>query len=174
MTKFWWRSGVRIRIRITTLVRRASAEVCTVAVLIVLVLCLLFLSIVSHSQLSQSDRLLRCIAGYQQTISKYGPMPNVMAALPNIGGAVCVSSVIPFLVPRRKVWLTPAARLPCSNAANIGERKTWTQSEFCTWQNSLRGQQPPKMYILYQRMRRPNIAAAGTRTRNINVASETH
>jgi len=33
---------------------------------------------------------------------------------------------IPFLVPRRKVWLTPAAGVPCSNAANIGERKTWT------------------------------------------------
>ena len=27
-------------------------------------------------------------------------------------------------IPRRKVWLTPAAELPCSNAANIGERKT--------------------------------------------------
>jgi len=36
-------------------------------------------------------------------------MPNVMAALPNIGGALCESSVIPFLVPRRKVWLTSAA-----------------------------------------------------------------
>jgi len=32
-----------------------------------------------------------------------GPMPNVMAALPNIGGALCESSVIPFLVPRRKL-----------------------------------------------------------------------
>jgi len=94
--------------------------------------------------MSQSGRLLRCIAGYQQTISKYGPMLNMMAALPNIGGAVCVSSVIPFLVPRRKVWLTPAARLPCSNAANMGERKTWTQSEFCTWQNSLRGARAPE------------------------------
>jgi len=58
-------------------------------------------------------------------------MPNVMAARPNIGGALCESSVIPFLVPRRKVWLTPAAAVPCSNAANIGERKTWMQSEFC-------------------------------------------
>ena len=29
-----------------------------------------------------------------------------MAALPNTGGAVCESSVIPFLVPRCKVWLT--------------------------------------------------------------------
>jgi len=44
-------------------------------------------------------------------------MPNVMAALPNIGGALCESSVIPLLVLRRKVWLTPAAGVPCSNAA---------------------------------------------------------
>jgi len=51
-----------------------------------------------------------------------GPMPNVMAALLNIGGAgaLCESSVIPFLVRHRKVWLTPAAGVPCSNAANIG------------------------------------------------------
>jgi len=56
-----------------------------------------------------------------------GPMPNVMAAQPNIGGALCKScSAIPFLVPRSKVWSTPAAGVPCSNAANIGERKTWT------------------------------------------------
>jgi len=47
---------------------------------------------------------------------------------------------------RRKVWLTPA-RVACSDAANIGKRKTWTQTEFCTWQNSVRGQEPPKMYI---------------------------
>ena len=40
-----------------------------------------------------------------------GPTPNVMAALPNIGGALYGSSVIPFLEPRRKVWLTPAAGL---------------------------------------------------------------
>jgi len=47
-----------------------------------------------------------------------GPMPNVMAAQPNIGGALCESSVIPFLVPCRNVWLTPTTRVPCSNAAN--------------------------------------------------------
>ena len=47
-------------------------------------------------------------------------------------------------IPRRKVLLTPTAQVLCSNAANIGKRKTWTQSEFCTWQNSVRGQQPPK------------------------------
>jgi len=86
-----------------------------------------------------------------------GPMPSVMAAQPNIGGAVCESSVIPFLVPRRKVWLTSAVGVPCSNAANIRERKTWTQSEFCTWQNSVRGQEPSKMYIVCQPRRLPKI-----------------
>ena len=44
-------------------------------------------------------------------------MPNVMAAQPNIGAALCESSVILFLVPRRKVLLTPAAAVTCSNAA---------------------------------------------------------
>jgi len=34
-------------------------------------------------------------------------MPNVMAALPNMSGALYKSSLISFLVPRRKVWLTP-------------------------------------------------------------------
>jgi len=43
-----------------------------------------------------------------------------------IDGAPCESSVIPLLVPHRKVWLMPAAGVPRSNAANIGERKTWT------------------------------------------------
>jgi len=70
-------------------------------------------------------------------------MPNVMAAQLNIGGALCESSVIPFFVARRKFWLMPAARVPYSNAANIEERKTWAQSEFCTWQNCVRGQEPP-------------------------------
>ena len=57
-------------------------------------------------------------------------MPTVMAALPNIGGALCKSSIIKFLVRRRSLadarcW---AAGVPCSNAVNrpIGERKTWT------------------------------------------------
>jgi len=55
------------------------------------------------------------------------PMPNVMATLPNTGGALCESSVIPFLVPSCKVWLTRAAGEACSKfAAYIGERKTWT------------------------------------------------
>jgi len=74
-------------------------------------------------------------------------MPNVMAAQLNIGGAVCESSIIPFLAPGHNVWLTAAARVLCSNATNIGECKTSTQSEFCSWQNSVRGQEPPKMHI---------------------------
>ena len=49
----------------------------------------------------------------------------------NIGGALNESSLIPFHVPRSSL-ADPAAGLPCSNAANIGERKTSTQSEFCT------------------------------------------
>ena len=77
-------------------------------------------------------------------------MPNVMAAQPNIGGALCISSVVLFLVPRHKVWLMPSARVPCRHPANIGERKTWTQSELCSWQNSIRGQEPQKLYIVYQ------------------------
>jgi len=37
----------------------------------------------------------------------------------------------------------PTARVPCSNAANVGERNIWTQSEFCTCQISVTGQKPP-------------------------------
>jgi len=74
-------------------------------------------------------------------------MPNVMATQANICDAICESSVIPFLVPHRKVWLTSAGGVPCSDATNIEECKTWMQSEFCTWQ----GQEPPKsVYIVYQ------------------------
>jgi len=53
-------------------------------------------------------------------------MPNVMTAQPNTGGALCESSVILFLASRRKVWLTPAAGVPCSNAGNMWEHKSWT------------------------------------------------
>ena len=47
------------------------------------------------------------------------------------------------------------------NAVNIEERKTWMQSAFCTWQNSVTGQEPPKMYIYtvsQQKTSRYNIA----------------
>jgi len=62
-----------------------------------------------------------------------------MAALPNIGAALCESSLIPLLVPCRSLADARSGVL-CSNTASIGEGKTWTQSEFCTWQNSVSGQ----------------------------------
>ena len=62
---------------------------------------------------------------------------------------VCKSSVIPFLVPRRKLWLTPTARVPCSNAVIIDERKTWTQSEFCSWQTRHRARAPESVCVCY-------------------------
>ena len=71
-------------------------------------------------------------------------MPNVMAALPNIGGTLCESSVIRFLVPCRKLWLMLTAQVPCSNAINMGEHKTWRRSEFCSWQNCIRRQELQK------------------------------
>ena len=40
-----------------------------------------------------------------------GPVPNVMAALPNRGGSLC------SMPQRRKVWLTLTTRVLCSNAA---------------------------------------------------------
>jgi len=72
------------------------------------------------------------------------PMPNVMAAQPNIGGALCESSVILFLVARCKLRLMPPAQMPWSNAANIGERKTWMQSKFCTGKIPSWGNSPQK------------------------------
>ena len=44
-------------------------------------------------------------------------MPNVMATLPNIGGALCESSVIPFLETLRQAssdggWAPPFVRAP--------------------------------------------------------------
>jgi len=41
----------------------------------------------------------------------------------------------------------PTARVPCSNAANIGECKLWMQSEFCTCQNCITGKKPLLVYI---------------------------
>ena len=43
-----------------------------------------------------------------------GPMPNVMAAL-----EIKVAPSVENDEERRQVWLTPPARVPCSNAANM-------------------------------------------------------
>ena len=64
-------------------------------------------------------------------------MLNVMAALSNIGGALCCT-------PQSLADAHCFSAVQCSNTANIRERKTWTQSELCTWQNSIRGQEPQK------------------------------
>jgi len=64
-------------------------------------------------------------------------MPNVMAAQPNIDGAVCKSSLILFLVPRRKVWLTAAALVPCSNAqgcSGAGTRGNAVPIDIFVWE----------------------------------------
>jgi len=71
-----------------------------------------------------------------------------MATQPNIGGALCKSSIIPFLVPRRKVWLTPAAGVQCSNAANIRERKTGTKVNFAPGKILSGATAPENVYIV--------------------------
>ena len=48
------------------------------------------------------------------------------AAQPNIGGAVWESSVIPFLIPRRKVWMTPLLEW---RAARLGRKVNFTRGE---------------------------------------------
>jgi len=52
-----------------------------------------------------------------------GLMPNMMDALPNIGGTLWETSLIPFFLPLRKAWLMPTARVLCSNAANIQRKQ---------------------------------------------------
>jgi len=83
---------------------------------------------IGHNQFQNTPyRVAKCRDNRLGDVEKYvdekiklecGPMPIVMAAQPNIGGVLCESSVLPFLVPRRKVWLTHAAGVPCSKAAN--------------------------------------------------------
>jgi len=62
---------------------------------------------------------------------------------------------IPCTKPQRLA--DPAAGVSCSNAANMKERKTQTQSEFCTWQNSLRDKSAQNVFMVYQPRRRPKI-----------------
>ena len=63
-----------------------------------------------------------------------GPMPNLMAAQPHISGALRESSVKQFLVPRRKVWLTPllecrAVTLPISQNARLGRKVNFARGK---------------------------------------------
>ena len=64
-----------------------------------------------------------------------------------------------------KVWLVPTAQVLCSNATKIRERKTWSmQSQCCTWQNFVPGQEPPKMGfdVLAALLHGPISAAGGS------------
>ena len=112
------------------------------------------------SQLTQSFSIYETCTTH---LSNYnvGQCPNVMAARPNVDVALCKSSVIPFLVPRRKLWLTPAAGLPYSiggTAANRGERKTWTYTvNIAPGKIPSGARAPENVYIMYQPRRRPNI-----------------
>jgi len=100
-----------------------------------------------------------------------------MADLPSIGGALCESLAIPFLVPRRKVWLTPAAGVPCSNAANIAERKTRSKVNFARGKILSGGKSPRKciyIYIVaaqempqYRLLQRKPINRKSSTTRNV-------
>jgi len=74
------------------------------------------------------------------------------------GCALCESSVIPFLVPRRKVWLRRAAGVPCSNAANIYENeRLGCKVKFARSKIPPGAKAPKNVYIVYQPRRRPKI-----------------
>ena len=60
-----------------------------------------------------------------------------------------------YLSHAAEVWLMHTARVSCSNAANIGERKTWMQCECCTWQNSVRAAK--NIYIIQHGTKWQNI-----------------
>jgi len=61
------------------------------------------------------------------------PMPNVITAQPNTGEALSENSVITFLVPCRKVWLTPllecwTVTLPTQENARLGHKVNFARA----------------------------------------------
>jgi len=87
-------------------------------------------------------------------------MLNVTATLTNIGRALCESSVIPFLIglPRCKVWLMPAAAVPCSNAAKMYENARLGRNVNFAPGKILSGAKATEnVYTVQQPMRRSNI-----------------
>jgi len=70
-----------------------------------------------------------------------GPMPNVMAALPNIGGALCLML---------QSFTAPSTSVPCSNAA-----KTWDLLKLAgvpQTNETISSASMPKFTILWGRM----------------------
>ena len=81
----------------------------------------------------------------------------MMAAQPNIGGDLCESAVISFLVPRHKVWLTPllecrALTLPIYEKARLGRKVNFARGKTPSGARA-----PENVYLVYQPRRRPNI-----------------
>ena len=84
-------------------------------------------------------------------------MPNVMTPLPNIGGILCEGSIIPFLVPRRKLWLMPmlkchTAMLPIWENARVGRKVNFVAGKI-----PLGGKSPQNAYIVHKCRIMPNI-----------------
>jgi len=82
-----------------------------------------------------------CISSNEKQL-ECGHMPNVMATLPNIGGALC---------SKLQSLADPAAGMPSSNAANIGEHKIWTQVNFARAKLRQGARAPKNIYIWYTR-----------------------
>jgi len=75
------------------------------------------------------------------TITRMWANAQLMVALPNIGSALCST-------PQSLACAHCLIAVSRPNATEIRELKTWRmQSEFCIWQNSVTGQEPPKMYM---------------------------
>ena len=58
---------------------------------------------------------------------------------------------------RRKVWLTPTARVPCSNAANMRKARLGPKVNFAHGKVPLRSKSRQHMCIVHQPKRRSNI-----------------
>jgi len=75
-------------------------------------------------------------------------MPNVTATLPNIGGALCESSVIPFFVPRRKVWLTPLLECRAVTLLIYENTRLGRKVNFALGKILSGGKSPQNVYIM--------------------------
>jgi len=78
------------------------------------------------------------------------------AAQPNIGGALCESSVIPFPVARRKVWLTPllecrAVTLPIQENAGLGRKVNFARGKILSGARAILGlgRRPTRSHIIF-------------------------
>ena len=104
------------------------------------------------------------------------PMPNVIASQPNIGGALCESSVIPFPVLSRKVWLTPAAGVPCSTLPISENARLGRNMHFAPGKIPLGGKSPRKCIYSVAAQERSNtckVLLASCERRRCSNATKT-